>query len=134
MTCSYCSCWGKQKWITAGFSYRGIVRKKLIASLSCFKVQINCCCRNQPFQFYAADNVTSGHSDSWHTPCQVPLLSPVKLAMCALKIKQIYFISSHTLKKLHIVIKQHTTDRWCVRYLFTLTVSLFLYFNIIHKN
>lgn len=50
---------------------------------------------NQPFHFCAAHNVTSVHSDSWHTPCQVLFLSRRKLAMCALQIKKMIYIVLH---------------------------------------
>lgn len=51
--------------------------------------------RIKPFGSWAVNNATSGHSDSWHKPCQVPLPSQMKLAMCALQMKPLLDLS-HT--------------------------------------
>lgn len=51
--------------------------------------------RVKPFGSWAVNNATSGHSDSWHKPSRVPLLSQMKLAMCALQRKPILDVS-HT--------------------------------------
>lgn len=47
--------------------------------------------RNKPFGSCAVNNATSGHIGSYHMPCQVPLLSQMKLAMCALQMKQVIY-------------------------------------------
>lgn len=73
-------------------------------------------CTNKPFRFCAANNVTSGHSDSWHMPCQVPLLSRMKLARCALQMKQVLYLLHREAR--HSVIK-NIPERAC-EILFTL--------------
>lgn len=66
--------------------------------------------RIKPFGSGAVNNATSGHSDSWHKPFRVPLLSQMKLAMCALQMKPILDLSHTAMHRSNGGKKQNILD------------------------
>lgn len=85
MTCKYYSCGRKNvNKLNSIWIYR-----RTVSSLNLYLSN------NQPFGSSAVHNVTSGHSDSWRRPCQVPPLSRMRWATCALQDHTLVLHQSH---------------------------------------
>lgn len=83
---------------------------------------------NKPFGSGAVNNATSGHSDSWRTPCRALLLSQMKWATCVLQVKQVLYLTHRD--TLHSVNKN--IPEMAREVLFTLFFSSYLQYSHSH--